>query len=189
MNSTEVFKNSSSDLDISSNVESDSDTEIISSFSSLQIELKDEESEALTNEISKDKKEEILKRIREKWWDLTNEELIDFMVYPFGSAELCRLAHKMSDEKLQIICPYMSEKNITTFIPTIDLQKQGVAIQAFSAHQINSCVRSISKEDRRLLLDNIKLIISSENNIENEEIQSLITFIDPLAMGMQILNL
>lgn len=129
--------------------------------------------------------EKYLKRIRSTWNTMTREDLLETMKHPLGSVELCRCASRMSDDQLQLICPYMTDEQIASSIPSMQLQQQGAAVQAFSPKQIRQCVKVIPSGDRQLLIQNITLITSIESDpSKSEEIQSLISFIDPLAMGM-----
>jgi hypothetical protein len=128
--------------------------------------------------------EKYIQEVRRKWRNMTDTELRETMAKPLGSAELVREASRMNEDQLQIIAPYMSDDQITSCIPSLQLQQQGALVQGFTAPQIRQCVRVIPQGDRQLLLQNITLITASETDpSKDDEIQGLIGYIDPLAMG------
>ena len=141
-----------------------------------------QETNAPKRELTEDEK--YVQEVRKKWRKMTDAQLRETMMKPLGAAELVREATRMHEEQLQIIAPYMTDDQITTCIPSLQLQQQGALVQGFSAPQIRQCVRVIPQGDRQLLLQNITLITASETDpSKDDEIQGLIGFIDPLAMG------
>jgi len=113
--------------------------------------------------------------------------LRETMAKPLGSAELVREASRMHEEQLQIIAPYMTDAQISSTIPGLQLQQQGALVQGFTAPQIRQCVKVIPQGDRQLLVQNITLITSSETDpSKDEEMQGIIGFIDPLAMAVAV---
>lgn len=128
--------------------------------------------------------EKYVQDIRKRWRNMTDSELRETMAKPLGASELVREASRMHEEQLQIIAPFMTDDQIASCIPSLQLQQQGALVQGFSASQIRQCVRVIPQGDRQLLLQNITLITASESDpSKDDEIQGLIGFIDPLAMG------
>jgi len=128
--------------------------------------------------------EKYVQSVRKRWKTMTNDQLRETMTNPLGAAELVREASRMHEEQLQIIASYMTDAQIASTIPSLQLQHQGALVQGFTAPQIRQCVRSIAQGDRQLLLQNITLITASETDpSKDDEIQGIIGFIDPLAMG------
>jgi len=118
---------------------------------------------------------------------MTDTELRETMTKPLGAAELVREASRMHEEQLQIIASYMTDAQIASTIPSLQLQQQGALVQGFTAHQVRQCVRAIPQGDRQLLVQNITLITASETDpSKDDEIQGLIGFIDPLAMAVAV---
>lgn len=128
--------------------------------------------------------EKYAREVRQTWRNMTDKELRETMAKPRGAAELVRVASQMHEEQLTIIAPLMTDAQIASTIPSLQLQHQGALVQGFSAHQIRHAVRSIPSGDRQLLVQNITLITSSETDpSKDEEMQGIIGFIDPLVMG------
>lgn len=133
-------------------------------------------------ELTEDQK--YAREVRQKWRKMTNTELRETMAKPAGAAELVRAASQMPEEKLQIIAPYMTDAQIASTIPSLQLQQQNSLVLGFTATQVRQAVRAIPVGDRQLLLQNITLITASETDpSKDEEVQGIIGFIDPLAMG------
>lgn len=131
--------------------------------------------------------EKYIQEVRKKWRTMTDTELRETMAKPLGAAELVREASRMHEEQLQLIAPYMTDDQISSCIPSLQLQQQGALVQGFTAPQIRQCVRVIPQGDRQLLLQNITLITTSETDpSKDDEIQGLIGFIDPLAMAVAV---
>jgi len=143
------------------------------------------DSKAPKRELTEDEK--YIQEVRKKWRTMTDTELRETMAKPLGAAELVREASRMHEEQLQVIAPYMTDDQISSCIPSLQLQQQGALVQGFTAPQIRQCVRVIPQGDRQLLLQNITLITSSESDpSKSDEIQGLIGFIDPLAMAVAV---
>lgn len=131
--------------------------------------------------------EKYVREVRRKWKTMTDAELRETMANPRGATELVREAGRMHEEQLQIIAPFMTDAQIASTIPSLQLQLQGALVQGFNASQIRHAVRAIPPGDRQLLLQNITLITSSETDpSKDDEIQGIIGFIDPLAMAVAV---
>lgn len=131
--------------------------------------------------------EKYAREVRKKWRTMTDTELRETMAKPVGAAELVRCASQMHEEQLQLIAPYMTDAQIASTIPGLQLQQQGALVLGFTAPQVRQCVRAISSGDRQLLVQNITLITASETDpSKDDEIQGLIGFIDPLAMAVAV---
>lgn len=133
-------------------------------------------------ELTEDQK--YAKEVRQKWRNMTDTELRETMAKPIGAAELVRAASQMQEEQLHIIAPFMTDAQIASTIPSLQLQQQNSLVLGFTATQVRHAVRSIPAGDRQLLVSNIALITGSETDpSQDEEVQGIIGFIDPLAMG------
>lgn len=133
-------------------------------------------------ELTEDQK--YAREVRQKWRNMIATELRETMAKPAGAAELVRCASQMQEEQLQIIAPYMTDAQIASSIPSLQLQQQNALVLGFTATQVRQAVRAIPGGDRQLLLQNITLITASETDpSKDEEVQGIIGFIDPLAMG------
>lgn len=131
--------------------------------------------------------EAMIKNIQTNWRTFDGETIASIMSSKVGAAELLRYVHNLSDEQLGFIFPLMSNEQITCAVPQLVLQQQGIAVLSLNPKQIRHFVKSISGSDRLLLLENITLLMMSEGKAsENEELQSLIGFIDPLAMAVAV---
>lgn len=68
-------------------------------------------------------------------------------------------------------------------IPKLQLQQSGICVQAMNPEQIRAAIDALPSEDRVLLTNNIQLLHSCTNK---EDLQSVISFIDPLALCMAV---
>jgi Mg/Co/Ni transporter MgtE len=124
--------------------------------------------------------------VRKNWKQFTDDELALAMSIPSASNELIKFVTQMDDRQLRIIVPFMDDNQIKKVIPSLELEKQGVAVQVMNSHQIRRFISVIPQSDRQILLSNISLLLEESRTIvsdKNDELQSFISFIDPLALG------
>lgn len=129
--------------------------------------------------------------VRQNFKSYTKEKFVEIMSddSSIKCDELCRCIASMSDEQLQIIFPLMTNERIKKAIPQLQLQQQGVAVLSLNPEKIRVAVSAITHSDKQILLQNISLLTMSESKAsENEELQSIIGFIDPLAMAVAAEN-
>eukprot|EP01121_Diplochlamys_sp_Union-15-3_P014775 TRINITY_DN475_c0_g1_i1.p1 TRINITY_DN475_c0_g1~~TRINITY_DN475_c0_g1_i1.p1 ORF type:complete len:488 (+),score=87.50 TRINITY_DN475_c0_g1_i1:101-1564(+) len=122
--------------------------------------------------------------VRKNWKTLTDAQLALAISSPNTSAEILKVVSQMDERQIKIVFPLMSGEQIKRVIPQMQLEKQGAAVSVMNANQVRDCVSAIPKGDRQLLLQNITLITQSSQPLN--ELQSFITFIDPLAMAVAV---
>lgn len=129
----------------------------------------------------------LVKDIAKNWAIFDKEKITKVMSSKVGSNELVKYIASMSDIQLQAVFPLMSPDQIRVAVPKLQLQHQGVAVLSLNPNQVKCFVDSISSSDRDLLMQNITLLTTSTTKpSENEEMQSVIGFIDPLAMAIAV---
>lgn len=129
--------------------------------------------------------------VRDNWRNYTREQFVEVMSDNSSVVcdELCKYISSMNDEQMQIVFPLMSNERIKKAIPSLQLQQQGIAVLSLNPNQVKVAVSAITASDKQLLLQNISLLTMSETKAsENEDLQSIIGFIDPLAMAVAAEN-
>jgi hypothetical protein len=129
--------------------------------------------------------------VRKNWKHFTDDQLALAMSIPSASNELIKYIAQMDDRQLRIIVPFMDDNQIKKAIPTLELEKQGVAVQVMNPQQIRRCVSVIPPSDRQILLSNINLLMKECGGTsaeKSDELQSFISFIDPLALAVAVEN-
>ncbi len=73
--------------------------------------------------------------------------------------------------------------HIRKIVPKLQLQQNGAAFQAMSPEQVRVGISALPPDDRELLMQNIALFTSSSSK---DDIQSFISFVDPLALCIAV---
>lgn len=123
--------------------------------------------------------------ISKNYRHLTKEQMIKCLKNPSLSQQLLSLISKFNDSLLQTIIPLLTSEQIKSVIGRLQLQQTGCALQVMNPEQIRTTLSAITQEDRQLLSENICLLKSCKNK---DELQSFVSFIDPLAMAVAIQN-
>jgi hypothetical protein len=122
--------------------------------------------------------------VRKNWRHFTDDQLALAMTIPSAANELMKFVSQMDERQLRIIVPFMDDNQIKKAIPSLELEKQGIAVQVMNPHQIRRCISVIPYSDRQILLSNITLLLEESRSAgKSDEFQSFISFIDPLALG------
>lgn len=114
---------------------------------------------------------------------LTEEEIRISLQKPELANHLLSVVSKFGDEQLKYAVRAMSLDQIKATIPKLQLQQTGVCIQAMNPSQLRQAISSLTNEDKNLLMGNISLLTASSSK---DELQSFISFVDPLAMCIAI---
>jgi len=122
-------------------------------------------------------------QITKNYKTLTGDQLALALTTPELANHVLSVVAKLNDHQLQASVPVMTLDQIKLMIPKLQLQQSGVAVQAMSPEQIRTAIVSLTSDDRHLLMQNISLLTSSSNK---DELQSFISFVDPLAMAIAV---
>lgn len=116
---------------------------------------------------------------------LTGEQIEQILNSTSLLPALLTVISKCNENQLKQIVRRMNLDQIRTTIPKLQLQQTGACIQVMNPDQIRKAVSSFTIDDRQILKSNISLLTSCTNK---DELQSFISFIDPLAMCVAVEN-